>query len=269
MLRRLLILLLFGLVIAGGAVISWQAKGQARLVEGDLTAARNLLARAGGFQAGRLEQRLDLIGQAEAHTVAAQHRLDRWPLRQLGALPLIGRDVRVVRAVAASATGTARATSDVVTALEPLQHGAPTRSSLLKASNGLLALKGALDRDLERVRAARPLITGAARQDYLKTAESASRTAQRAGQGLKLAASLYGPPGTARWFLALQNPAELRGTGGLIGQYGILESSLSGSRLTTVASYGRLNARTKEGVPLPDPIARRYERFAITRPGRR
>ena len=33
MLRRLLILLLFGLVIAGGAVISWQAKGQARLVE--------------------------------------------------------------------------------------------------------------------------------------------------------------------------------------------------------------------------------------------
>lgn len=211
MLRRLLILLLFGLVIAGGAVISWQAKGQARLVEGDLTAARNLLARAGGFQAGRLEQRLDLIGQAEAHTVAAQHRLDRWPLRQLGALPLIGRDVRVVRAVAASATGTARATSDVVTALEPLQHGAPTRSSLLKASNGLLALKGALDRDLERVRAARPLITGAARQDYLKTAESASRTAQRAGQGLTagrqpVRSARHGPlvpgpaePGRATW----------------------------------------------------------------------
>jgi Protein of unknown function (DUF4012) len=261
--RRLLILLLFGLLVAGGAATAWQARGQARLVQGDLTTARSLLASAGGFQVDRLEQRLDLIERAEAHTVAAQHRLDRWPLRQLGALPLIGRDVRVVRAVAASATGTARATSSVVTALEPLQHGAPTRSSLLKASNGLLALKGALDRDLERVRAARPLITGAARQDYLKTAESASRTAQRGGQGLKLAASLYGPPGTARWFLALQNPAELRGTGGLIGQYGILESSLSGPRLTTVASYGRLNARTKEGVPLPDPIARRYERFAI------
>jgi hypothetical protein len=44
-------------------VIAWQARGQARLVEGDLTAARNLLARAGGFQAGRLEQRLDLIGK--------------------------------------------------------------------------------------------------------------------------------------------------------------------------------------------------------------
>jgi hypothetical protein len=151
----------------------------------------------------------------------------------------------------------------VVTVLQPLQNGAPTKSGLLKAADGLLTLKTTLDRDLEHVRAARPLLTAAARSDYLKTAEAASRTAQRAGQGLKLAASLYGPPGTARWFLALQNPAELRGTGGLIGQYGILESSLRGPRLKTVASYGDLNARTKEGVPLPDAVARRYERFAI------
>ena len=263
MLRRLLILLLFGLVVAGGATVAWQAKGEAKLVEDDLTAARSLLTRAGAFQAGKLEDRLDLIGRAEAHTVAAQDRLNRWPLRQLGSLPLVGRDVRVVRAVTASATGTVRATRQVVTSLEPLQQGAPTRGSLLKAANGLLTLKGILDRDLEQVRAARPLITAAARHEYLKTADAASRTAQRAGQGLKLAARLYGPPGTARWFLALQNPAELRGTGGLIGQYGILESSPAGPRLTTVDSYGRLNARTKEGVPLPDSIARRYERFAV------
>jgi hypothetical protein len=262
-LRRLLILLLFGLIVAGGVAIAWQAREQAQLVQGDLRAARSLLARAGGFQAGELEERLELIEQSEAHTVAAEDRLKRWPLRQLGALPLIGRDVRVVRAVAASATGTIRATRRVVTALEPLQTGAPTRANILKAADGLLSLRSALDRDLEQVRAARPLLTAAARSDYLRTAEAASRTSQRAGQGLKLAASLYGPPGTARWFLALQNPAELRGTGGLIGQYGTLESSLSGPRLTTVASYGRLNSRTKEGVSLPPAVARRYERFAV------
>jgi hypothetical protein len=113
------------------------------------------------------------------------------------------------------------------------------------------------------VRAARPLLTAAAKDDYLSVAEEASRMAKQAGQGLQLAASLYGPPGTARWFLALQNPAELRGTGGLIGQYGILESSLAGPRLTTVATYSRLNARTKEGVRLPGQIARRHERFAV------
>jgi hypothetical protein len=88
--------------------------------------------------------------------VAAQVRLNRWPLHQLGSLPLVGRDVRVVRAVTASATGTVRATRQVVTSLEPLQQGAPTRSSLLKAANGLLTLKGIVDEDLEQVRAARP-----------------------------------------------------------------------------------------------------------------
>ena len=47
--RRLLIILLFGLVLAGGAAVTWQAMGKARLVEEDLTTARTLLARAGGF----------------------------------------------------------------------------------------------------------------------------------------------------------------------------------------------------------------------------
>jgi hypothetical protein len=36
-LRRLLILLLFALVVTAGAALAWQAMGQARLVEGDLT----------------------------------------------------------------------------------------------------------------------------------------------------------------------------------------------------------------------------------------
>jgi hypothetical protein len=173
--------------------MAWQARGQARLIEGDLTAARNLLARAGGFQAGRLEDRLDLIEEAEAHTVSAQGRLDRWPLRQLGVLPLLGRDVRVARAVTASANGTVRATRRVVTELQPLQDGAPTRSTIVKAADSLLVLHGTLERDLERVRAARPLLTAAAKDDYLSVAEEASRMAKQAGQGLQLAASLYGP----------------------------------------------------------------------------
>ena len=38
--RRLLILVLFGLVLAGGVAVTWQAMGQAKLVEEDLTTAR-------------------------------------------------------------------------------------------------------------------------------------------------------------------------------------------------------------------------------------
>ena len=43
--RRLLVVVLFGLVLAGGATVTWQAMGKARLVEEDLTTARALLAR--------------------------------------------------------------------------------------------------------------------------------------------------------------------------------------------------------------------------------
>jgi hypothetical protein len=263
--RRLLILVGFGLVLAGAAAVTWQAMGQAKLVEQDLTAARALLARAGGFESGKLKQRLDLIDQAEQHTLSAQDRLGRWPLRQLGVLPLVGRDVRVAKAVTDSATGTARATRTVVTALQPLQAKAPTGASIHKAADALLALHGALDRDLDRVRAARPLLTAATRDHYLEAAGSASTSAERAGQGLKLAATLYGPPGSARWFLAFQNPAELRGTGGLIGEYGILESSPTGPKLVKVEHYAGLNKRTDQGVPLPKQVAARYERYAIGR----
>jgi Protein of unknown function (DUF4012) len=52
---------------------------------------------------------------------------------------------------------------------------------------------------------------------------------------------MYGSPRFARLFLGFQNPAELRGTGGLIGQYGILQGSPSGPKLITVDSYDTLN----------------------------
>ena len=45
--RRLLIVVLFALVLAGGAVVTWKAMGQAKLVQDDLTTARALPARVG------------------------------------------------------------------------------------------------------------------------------------------------------------------------------------------------------------------------------
>ena len=263
--RRLLILLLFGLILAGGAAITWQAMGKAKLVEEDLTTARALLARAGGFESGELKERLGLVQQAEQHSRSAQQRLDQWPLRQLGALPLVGRDIRVAKAVSASATGTVQATRRVVTALQPVQTHSLNSASILGAAKALLDLHNRLERDLDQVRAARPLFIAGTRTHYLEAASSASVTAERAGQGLKLAADLYGPSGTTRWFLAFQNPAELRGTGGLIGEYGILESSPTGPRLVKVDHYDGLNERTTQAVALPGQLAARYERFAIGR----
>jgi hypothetical protein len=202
--RRALILLLFGLVLAGGAAVTWQAMGKAKLVEEDLTTARALLARAGGFESGELKQRLGLVQQAERHSRSAQQRLDQWPLRQLGAVPLVGRDIRVAKAVAASATGTVLATRRVVTALQPVQTDSLNRAAILGAAEALLGLHARLEHDLDQVRAARPLLIAGTRTRYMEAAGSASATAERAGQGLKLAADLYGPSGATRWFLAFR-----------------------------------------------------------------
>jgi hypothetical protein len=194
--RRLLMLVLFALVLAGGAVVTWKAMGQAKLVEGDLTTARALLARAGGFQSGELGQRLRLIDQARAHTTSAQQRLRRAPLRQLGVIPVVGRDVRVAQAVAASATRTARATRQVVTALQPVQTRPPTQASIQRAADALLALHGTLDDGLERVRAALlrygdPGHVGAATSawDQIVKASSSNATATRRVAGSSAASS--------------------------------------------------------------------------------
>jgi hypothetical protein len=137
--------------------------GKAKLVEEDLTTARALLAHAGGFESGELKQRLVLVQQAEQHSRRAQERLDQWPLRQLGALPLVGRDIRVAKAVAASATGTVRATRRVVTALQPVQTRSLNRASILGAAEALQGLHDRLKRDLNQVRAARPLFLSKSR----------------------------------------------------------------------------------------------------------
>ena len=136
-------------VLVASVAITWKAMGQAKLVAQDLTTARALLTRAGGFETGKLKQRLALIDQAEEHTVAAEQRLNRWSLRQLGVLPLVGRDIRVARAVATSATGTTKATRGVVSALQPLPTKAPTGASIQKAADALLNLHGSLEQDLE------------------------------------------------------------------------------------------------------------------------
>jgi hypothetical protein len=113
--RRLLLLLLFGLLMVGGAAFIWQAMGQAKQVADDLAATKGLLAQAGGFQTGPLGERLALIDQAEQHARAADARLGRWPLRHLGAVPvatfeafqvgLENRPLELLRALGGAARG--------------------------------------------------------------------------------------------------------------------------------------------------------------------
>jgi len=252
------------LALAGTGAVGVKALGQTLEARHELNSSRDKLARASGFAAGSLPERLALVDQAAIHAETARLELAGGPVRLLSFVPFLGRDVRVAQAVAATAGETVQATRQVVTTLEPLEHQGPNAATLERASTALLGLHSVLDQGLHDVRRAKPLVASrSARTQFLTAAGSASRTAFQVGEGLKLASRLYGPAGTSRWFLAFQNPAELRGTGGLIGEYGILESSPGGPKLTRVAPYGELDAKIKNGVDLPAGVAPRYDRFPV------
>jgi hypothetical protein len=255
-----------GVVLAGAALFGYLAVEQAAKVKAELAASRAPLQRASGFAAGSLSERTTLLNEANLHAARARLELGRGPLRVLAYVPFLGRDVRLARAVADAASQTIRSSRQAAGAVERLQQRPLSAGALEQASDALLGLHGALDGGVRDVRAARPLLVGRAERDqFLATAGPASATARRAGDGLHLAAALWGPPGSARYFLAFQNPAELRGTGGLIGEYGVLESSPDGPELSRVASYGELDRSLKStgGVDPPAGLRLRPDEFRV------
>ncbi len=252
------------LTLVAMVLLSLQALRQAKAAQRELGASRATLSRAAGFAAGPISERLALIDEAAFHAENARVELSGGAARMIAVLPFLGRDVRVAQQVAVSAGETVQATREAVTALEPLQHRRPDATVLGRASQALLGLHATLERGRDRVRRARPLLASRGpRREFLAADEAAGRAAFQAGQGLRLAAKLWGPAGSARYFLAFQNPAELRGTGGLIGEYGILEAGPDGPRLGHVAPFSELDYRVRDGVALGPNLPQRYERFPV------
>jgi Protein of unknown function (DUF4012) len=250
-------------VAAAGTVMAVQVHAGLAGVHRDLDVARSLLGRATRVQSGSSTQRLDLVRRAEGHLLAARERLHDWPMGALAAVPVLGRDVRAAAAVADAALGAAGAAEDVAVALETAEE-TPSARSLAATTSALDGLGRELHRGNERVRRARTLLAGGARGRFLDEAGAAEAAAERAARGLGVLATLYGPPGSARYFLAFQNPAELRGTGGLIGQYGILEASATGPVVRAVRPLKTLQARLRGAAAPPPGFARRYRVLGVT-----
>jgi hypothetical protein len=196
--------------------------------------------------------------------LAARRRLHGWPLGTLSAAPLLGRDVRAAEAVTDAALGTARGAGQVAAALGAVERR-PSAGSISAAAKALLDLSGVLRNGAERVERAKTLLAGRARSRFLVEARSAEATAMGAGRGLRVAADLYGPRGSKRYFLAFQNPAELRGTGGLIGEYGLLEASPSGPVVRQVRPVDELRRRLRGSVLPPPGLSASYQRSGVTR----
>jgi len=101
--------------------------------------------------------------------------------------------------------------------------------------------------------------------EELKRIVGAAKTATAASQALPHLPGLLGADGPRRYFLAVQTPAELRGSGGVIGNYGEIVADNGRLRLTR---FGRLFDLKAQGIDknsrvlmAPPDFVARYARF--------
>jgi hypothetical protein len=219
-----------GVVAAGtGLVLMLPARGALQEGRTALLSARTALTQGDLSAAGRS------FAEAEAAFGRAAGQLGN-PLTTIaGLIPILGRTPDAVSNMADAGGLVARAGRELAEGTEELPGGlgslAPTGGVIDLRSYQELGTSLRTARDL--VIEADRLISGSARTwipqlvaDPLFQLQNELTTARRAVVGadalIGALPSFLGADETKRYFVAAQNPAELRGTGGLIGSYTIL-----------------------------------------------
>ena len=260
--RRRTVAFVLGIAIL--ALAGLWIRHSATLLERDATSAQRLLVAASKDSAGSARDRIALASQARTSLDAAERRLRSAPLRQVGSLPLVGRDVRVVRAMVEGTEETTVAGERLLATLSRPGSGAADRNGISSISAALAELEQTLHLDIARVERTTPLLaTRHVRMRFLTDATRLEQSVSRGSQAAKLIAGLYGHGSGTQYLLAFQNPAELRGTGGLIGLYGILRSGPSGPVLERVESTETLSSRLRLPARLPAELSASYEPFGF------
>lgn len=214
--------------------------------------------------AGRSQEATRAFDDAErAFAGAADSSL----IRLAGAIPWLGNTPDAVRAIAEAGGRTAQAASLLAGAIDDLPGGlgalAPTTDGIpLDHLGGLTAAvsqaEALAERALETLRAAPTGFVlspvASAHDDALLELERTHRQLRAGSTILQGLPSFLGADGPRRYFFGASNPAELRGTGGLIGAYAILtveNGRLDFSEFRPIQSLPRLDVDQVES-PSPE-----------------
>lgn len=92
-----------------------------------------------------------------------------------------------------------------------------------------------------------------------------SEAVDAADAGAQLAPPMLGADRPRRYFLALQNTAEARGTGGLLGLFGVLEAVDGRLRLVRLAGTEQLPKPVRPALAAPQDLRERFAAFAPDR----
>jgi hypothetical protein len=218
------------------AVTGLLARNELQTVRSEMHQLRRQIS-AGDLPGARVTA-ASLAGHAER-----AHWLTTGPVWALAAdLPAGGEPVETVRGITSSADllasqalpGLVRASKDLDPATLRLPDGSINVAAIAANAPNIARADAAMQEATARVAALpkRTWITtvDTARSDVLAQLESLGKTVHSVDLGASIAPKMLGLDGPQRYFVAFQNNAEARGTGGLPGAFGIL-----------VVDHGRLH----------------------------
>jgi Protein of unknown function (DUF4012) len=265
-----------GIVVALTAVFALTVVGAIRGVRDDLQRGRsamdqgrvelregNAAAASGSFREGRLS------------FTQAERRSDGLALEAVGWLPILGRSSDAIGAIAEAAVTTADAAivlsdaaADVPGGLSGLGPTAgridPERfSPLARAAEKADRLMSQAVARLDRAPTSLLLVPiGSARDDADTELADLSESIHTSSLLLHGLPTFLGADEPQRYFFGAQNPAELRGTGGLIGAYSILEIDDGRFSFSPFVPIHDLPKLPLNSLPAPnDDYAENYDQF--------
>lgn len=259
--RRILVaaIVLASAGVAGTAWTAWQASRLSGVVD-------QLRADADRLQAQVRSS--DLTGAARSagelrRNAEQAHSLTSGPFWAVAAgLPGIGRDVRAVRAMTTSL-------AEILDAAQPLEHALPRldpraqqaaggRIDVDAVARGAAALPGlarAVDAAQARMELIDPLPLRSSIEDGVRTLQSTLTQVQGplndAAEVMGAVPAMLGANGPRTYVVLLEQNAEARGTGGLVGSYAVVRTDQGRLALLQAQSRGTLDGRPIPTEALP------------------
>ena len=248
---------------------------QVGAVRGDLERARSAMERGRDrLLAGDATGATESFEQGGDSFSAAAAGSRSWILGGVAWIPLAGRTVDVLTAIAEAGETTAEGATLLSGAVADLPGGlaglAPTRGALpLDRIPPLAEAAGAADRlvsdAVSRIEQAPDALLIGPVASARRTAEDELRDLSRdihaASSLLRGLPGFFGADRPRRYLFGAQNPAELRGTGGLIGAYSIMTIDHGRFRFEPFVTYGSIPTVPDETPSQDDDYARNYDEF--------
>jgi len=249
-----------------------------RAAQRELTAARaELASMQSALLAGDTASADQLMRRVQARTARAR-KLTSDPVWVVAArVPVAGRSPRAVRGLADVADDVTHealpALHDAAGALDPkkLRVGGSTI-----ATEPFQQAAPLLDRATQALDRARNRVSGLpgwlvvppvrrAQLSLLAELDKTHRSTATAREVSRIMPGMLGADGPRTYFLAIQNNAELRGTGGLVGAFGIIEARNGRISLVRVGSNQQLPPLPRPAIDIGESFERRYARFQPAR----